>query len=71
VFGRCLFRVSARASAVLSSVVRGFSQSLQVDAGMVSLLGRDRFLPGPFQLVVQLSSYHPGPCIPDADGVAQ
>jgi hypothetical protein len=68
VFGRYSFRVSARASAVLSTVVRGFSQSLQVGAGMVSLLDRDRFLPGPFRAVVQFSSYHPAL---DADGVVQ
>jgi hypothetical protein len=42
-----------------------------VDAVMVFLLGRDRFLSGPFQLEVQLSSYHPAPCSLDADGVAQ
>jgi hypothetical protein len=49
--GRCSVRFSARTSDNLAKVFRGFPQSFQANAGMVSWQGDDRFLPNSFQFL--------------------
>jgi hypothetical protein len=39
-------------SAILTGVSHGFPQSVQENAGIISKLGNDRFLPYPFEFIM-------------------
>jgi hypothetical protein len=54
------FKSLLRRPAILIEVVRGFPQSLHVNARDSTLkLGHDHFLPDPFQfIIIHLSPYH-------------
>jgi hypothetical protein len=58
VFRRSRFQISTRIPAILTDVFSGFPESLQANAGVVPLLGYDRFLPNSFQFVIHLLHFH-------------
>jgi hypothetical protein len=47
-FGRSSVRIAAGTPAILTIGLRDFSQSLQANAGIITRLGHDRFIPNPF-----------------------
>jgi hypothetical protein len=48
-----------RSTGYSERISRYFPQSLQTNAGIVTRLGHDRFLPNPFQFIIHLSPSHP------------
>jgi hypothetical protein len=52
------FRLVYRTPAVVSEVIRGFTQYIPLNIGIVSLLGHNRFLPNSFRFIIHQSPYH-------------
>jgi hypothetical protein len=50
---------SAAISDILAELLHGFPESLQANAWIIPRSDENRFLPNPFQFIIQLPPYHP------------
>jgi hypothetical protein len=62
VFVLCWVRISAGTQSILTVFSHGFLQSVQIHSGTVSQLNYERFLPRPFEFIINLPLYHPTVC---------
>jgi hypothetical protein len=71
VFGKYSPQISARAPAVFTGVLRGFTQHyLQANSGILPRSGHDHFLQNAFQFTIHQSSYHSANNLEDPEGDA-